>query len=160
MNSTQKHILIRVVLISSFLMVIYLLLLTYVQSKVSDNRFFEVILLISTIYVALIIALWIRERNLFYDFVMERRINAGNSEYLLCPYCQTIQMKGLDHCQSCQAEWILCQVCKVPFEPGSKILISPCCGLGFHYDHFETAIRENGRCPFCNSDLAVQTSNW
>ena len=160
MNLSQKKIVWRVGLFAIFAFIIYLLAIINLNAITQGAQTFRIIAIVSVVYLIMMMIIWLRERSLYYDYIMKRRIESGNAEYLLCPYCKMIQVKGREYCSSCEKAWIICRSCQVPFESESKILISPCCGQGFHFEHFESDVREYGVCPHCHSDLPLETTNW
>ncbi|MHA2501898.1 MAG: hypothetical protein ACXAE3_03430 [Candidatus Kariarchaeaceae archaeon] len=160
MDTTQRRIVPRLGLILVITLVFYIVIIGYLRNFIDGPGYFGVLAVFSLTYFLLLILLWVRERTLYFDYIMQRRIESGNAQYLLCPSCRVIQVKGTLQCSSCGDEWIVCQTCRVPFEPETKVLVSPCCGLGFHFDHFEAALRELGYCPVCKSDLPLNTANW
>ena len=80
------------------------------------------------------------KENLFEDPVVIR-----------CLKCEYEQSIGSDFCQKCKESWYICRECLIPFEEGSSVLISPCCGQGFHPDHYVQATKKNQSCPHCLS---------
>ena len=142
------------------LFALYILIISYIRTVVGTNSFTTFIVIMTGIFTMLLGVFWLRERNLYYDYIMQRRIEEGQVEYMLCPNCKSVQIKGMRQCSICREVWLTCRACHIPFEPGSHVLIAPCCGEGFHYDHFEVALRETGLCPHCGSDMALKTTNW
>lgn len=133
----------------------------YLLFKIT-NQLISIIIVSSIIFLIILFSFWYKEKK-YYTQLMEQ-INKETSHkklnLIICPKCKGIQSAGLNFCQICLSEWITCKVCLQPFEDGSSVLISPCCGMGFHPSHFESALRENGYCPFCQSIDVIMESNW
>ncbi|MDH5402751.1 MAG: hypothetical protein OEZ01_00675 [Candidatus Heimdallarchaeota archaeon] len=92
-----------------------------------------------------------------YQKLAERDIDTG---FVFCPNCSQLQSIDQKECLECLVNYDSCQVCLIPFSKGSSVLIAPCCGLGFHPDHFEGTLREIGVCPSCLSNDVIMEVNW
>ena len=116
-----------------------------VQVQLSPDQYL-IIELLALFYIMLIFVTWF-----FLPRFLTVKIARIHHEpiFIACPYCGHFQAKGKMECDHCHKEWQICWSCKQPFPPGSSVLITPCCGQGFHYQHFAEAYFKNDRCPNC-----------
>ena len=154
--------LIKVKFISYFLISLFLYITAlYVIQPNYSFQVFDLLVLTTLFYLFVFFHLWRKERQI-YQKLTQQLVDKTNQpvELVVCPSCKVLQRYGSTSCASCKKEWILCGTCDIPFKEGESVLISTCCGYGFHPEHFETAIRELGHCPSCNSVEVLNEYNW
>ncbi len=151
-------------LIFKFFLYLTFVFLIYVIFEPWDKHSQYRILLITILTCVFVILIyfnfWYTEKKYYSHLIELLNEQTSDTDLIVCPNCTHIQSFLTDSCQICQNEWIICPVCQRPFENGASVLVSPCCGMGFHPAHFESAIREDGQCPFCNSIDVITESNW
>lgn len=120
------------------------------------------IIILSSLFFALIIFNFQNEKRYYKRLLIHMNEEVMENKLIIvyCPKCKSIQSTNGNICQICLAEWITCKECFQPFIDGESVLISPCCGYGFHPAHFESALRELGFCPQCQSIDVLMETNW
>lgn len=163
MKSEHKKMLMRIGIIVGFISFVIVVRAIAQDLQLGDRslQIFEILALLSGLEILILVILWIHDSNTkMLERTARNRVTAVGVQYVTCPNCQKKQLKTNEQCASCNNPLILCKSCNEPFDVGSTVLIAPCCGEGFHREHFEVALLEQSKCPYCGSMQAIVESNW
>ncbi len=120
-----------------------------VKGRLSQWEGFALLVaLLSSGYTLLLLSIWVRSGA----YGMKILYNTLRYVQSTCPTCHYPVTYGDENCEVCGSYLHFCEVCKGVLRSEEEIVVAPCCGAGFHLDHFEPWVRLTGRCPACGSE--------
>lgn len=108
----------------------------------------------STTYSFFLLSFWLKQRR-----SRSYKIIPVTTD-LNCPTCNFEIAYGEPFCEICGTDLYYCELCHGLLTKEDKVIIAPCCGKGFHLDHLQPYVLQNGKCPACGSTMITEISEW